>query len=123
KKKILLRFSPGNLTEFEPGRVRFHRGDFSLEILNTTRGDGERIFEFSLSRGQEEEVWQIQLRVFEPVSRPEIQILHREFSNGSCSLTLLCSSEKGDEISYIWENRDNETFGMCSGFGETLNAS
>lgn len=43
--------------------MRFHREDFSLEILNTSRGD-RQLYEYSVSKGQEEEVWQIQLEVF-----------------------------------------------------------
>ncbi|XP_066196215.1 signaling lymphocytic activation molecule [Sylvia atricapilla] len=121
KKRFLLRFSRENLTEFQPGRLRFHRDDFSLEILNTSREDG-RIYEFSLSRGQEEEVWQLQLRVLERVSHPDIRILHREFSNGSCSLALLCSSERGDEVSYSWDS-PNGTAGVCFGLGPLLNVS
>lgn len=62
-KKFLLKFSGGNYTEFEAGRMRFHREDFSLEILNTSRGD-RQLYEYSVSNGQEEEVWQIQLEVF-----------------------------------------------------------
>ncbi|NWT08328.1 SLAF1 protein, partial [Vireo altiloquus] len=122
KKKFLLRFSGGNFTEFEPGRMRFHRRDFSLEILNTSRED-EQLYEYSVSKGQEEEVWQIQLEVFEPVANPSIWILHRELSNSSCSLSLLCTSEKGDEVSYSWDGQENSTHGICSGHGSFLNLS
>ncbi|NWW64197.1 SLAF1 protein, partial [Ifrita kowaldi] len=122
RKKFLLKFSGGNFTEFEPGRMRFHVGDFSLEILNTSRGDGQ-LYEYSVSKGPEEEVWQVQLEVFEPVADPSIRILHRELSNGSCSLALGCSSERGDEVSYSWGSRDNGTRGICSGSGRFLNLS
>ncbi|KAM4755630.1 signaling lymphocytic activation molecule-like isoform 2-T3 [Cyanocitta cristata] len=122
KKKFLLKFSGGNYTEFEPGRMRFHTLDFSLEILNTSRGDGQ-LYEYSVSKGPEEEVWQVQLEVFEPVANPSIQILHQELSNGSCSLTLLCTSERGDEVSYSWDSRDNGTWEICSGNGSFLNLS
>ncbi|NXH92016.1 SLAF1 protein, partial [Edolisoma coerulescens] len=122
RKNFLLKLSGENYTEFEPGRMSFHRQDFSLEILNTSREDG-RLYEFSVSNGQEEEVWQIQLEVFEPVADPSIRILHRELSNGSCSLALRCSSEQGDEVSYSWDSRDNRTLGICSGNGSFLNLS
>ncbi|NXU40269.1 SLAF1 protein, partial [Drymodes brunneopygia] len=121
RKKILLRISGENFTVFEPGRIRLHRKDFSLEILNTSRDDG-RLYEYSVSKGTEEEVWQVQLRVFEPVADPSIRILHRELSNGSCSLALHCSSERGDDVSYAW-HRDNGTGGICSGHGAFLNLS
>ncbi|NXS78212.1 SLAF1 protein, partial [Erpornis zantholeuca] len=122
KKKVLLKFSGGNFTEYEEGRMRFHRGDFSLEILNTSRGDGQ-LYEYSVSKGSEEEVWQIQLEVFEPVADPSIRILRRELSNGSCSLALHCASERGDEVSYSWDSRENGTRGICSGNGSFLNLS
>ncbi|XP_072774610.1 signaling lymphocytic activation molecule [Taeniopygia guttata] len=124
KKKFLLKISGGNYTEFEPERMRFHKEDFSLEILNTSRDD-RRLYEYSVSKGPEEEVWQIQLEVFEPVSDPTIRILRRESSNGSCSLELRCSSERGDEVSYSWASRDNGTGtgGICAGSGGVLNLS
>lgn len=59
----------------------------------------------------------------EPVADPSIQILHRELSNGSCSLALRCSSERGDEVSYSWDSRENGTWGICSGNGRFLNLS
>ncbi|RLV64408.1 hypothetical protein DV515_00017527, partial [Chloebia gouldiae] len=193
KKKFLLKISGGNYTEFEPERMRFHKEDFSLEILNTSRDD-RRLYEYSVSKGSEEEVWQIQLEVFEleanpslllespgflldipslplefhavfldavvffffpgcshhfgsssfprrwktpisvpkscnsrlspePVADPIIRILRRESSNGSCSLVLRCSSERGDEVSYSWAGRDDGTGGICAGGGSVLNLS
>ncbi|NXB07351.1 SLAF1 protein, partial [Cnemophilus loriae] len=122
KKRFLLKISGRNYEEFEPQRMRFHGHDFSLEILNTSRDDG-RLYEYSVSKGPEEEVWQIQLEVFEPVADPRIRILRRELSNGSCSVALRCASERGDEVSYSWDSRDNGTGGMCSGSGGFLNLS
>ncbi|NXR89242.1 SLAF1 protein, partial [Hypocryptadius cinnamomeus] len=119
KKKFLLKISGRNYSEFEPERMRFHKQDFSLEILNTSRDD-RRLYEYSVNKGSEEEVWQIQLEVFEPVANPSIQIVHQESSNGSCSLELRCSSERGDNVSYSWDSRDNGTGGICSGNGSVL---
>ncbi|NXE03136.1 SLAF1 protein, partial [Chaetorhynchus papuensis] len=121
-KKFLLKISGGNCEEFEPERMRFRREDSSLEILNTSREDGQ-LYEYSVSKGQLEEVWQVRLEVFEPVADPTIRILHRELSNGSCSLALRCTSERGDEVSYSWDGRDNGTRGICSGSGSFLNLS
>lgn len=59
----------------------------------------------------------------EPVADPSIRILHRELSNGSCSLALRCSSERGDEVSYSWDSRENGIWGICSGNGSFLNLS
>ncbi|NWV73470.1 SLAF1 protein, partial [Dasyornis broadbenti] len=123
KRKFLVKVSGGNFTEFEPGRIRFHERDFSLEILNTSREDG-RLYEFSVSRGSEEEVWQVQLEVFEAVADPSIRVLARALSNGSCSLALRCGAERGDAVSYSWRSRENGTgAGICSGSGRFLNLS
>ncbi|NXD32315.1 SLAF1 protein, partial [Spelaeornis formosus] len=118
KKKFLLKISGGNFTEFEPARMRFHRGNFSLEILNTSREDG-RLYEYSVSKGPEEELWQLQLEVFEPVAAPSIRILRWERSNGSCWLSLRCSSERGDAVSYSWDGGSR----FCWGNGSVLNVS
>ncbi|XP_005058985.1 PREDICTED: signaling lymphocytic activation molecule [Ficedula albicollis] len=61
--------------------------------------------------------------LWEPVASPNILILHRELSNGSCSLSLLCTSERGDEVSYSWDSQNNGTRGICSGNGRVLNVS
>ncbi|XP_039568984.1 signaling lymphocytic activation molecule-like [Passer montanus] len=121
-KKFLVKISGGNHSEFQPERMRFREQNFSLEILNTSRDD-QRLYEYSVNKGSEEEVWQIQLEVFEPVADPSIRILHRESSNGSCSLALNCSSERGDNVSYSWDSRDNGTGGICSGNGSVLRLS
>ncbi|NWV29242.1 SLAF1 protein, partial [Origma solitaria] len=125
RKKFLVKISGGNFTEFEPGRLRFHEREFSLEILNASREDA-RLYEYSVSKGQEEEVWQIRLEVLEPVAHPTILILGRELSNGSCSVALRCSAERGDEVSYVWGSRENGTgtgIGICAGNGSFRNLS
>ncbi|NXA00132.1 SLAF1 protein, partial [Nesospiza acunhae] len=122
RKKLLLKISGGNHTGFEQGRMRFHGQNFSLEILNTSRDDG-RLYEYSVYRGEEEEVWQIQLEVLERVADPSIRILRRESSNGSCWLELSCSSERGDEVSYSWDSRDSRAGGagrLCRANGSVL---
>ncbi|XP_041267088.1 signaling lymphocytic activation molecule [Onychostruthus taczanowskii] len=121
-KKFLVKISGRNHSEFQPERMRFREQNFSLEILNTSRDD-QRLYEYSVNKGSEEEVWQIQLEVFEPVANLSIRILHRESSNGSCSLALNCSSERGDNVSYSWDSRDNGTGGICSGNGSVLRLS
>ncbi|NXW80583.1 SLAF1 protein, partial [Hirundo rustica] len=122
-KKFLLKLSGRNYTEYEPGRMRFHSQDFSLEILNTSRDD-RQLYEYSVSSGEEEEVWQILLEVFEAVAAPSIRILAWELSNGSCSVALRCSSERGDDVSYSWAGPDGGSgSGPCSGSGAFLNLS
>lgn len=63
RKLILLEYLDGNYTNYMQGRTRFHKTDFSLEILNTSRED-RQLHEYIVSKGSEEKVWQIQLEVY-----------------------------------------------------------
>ncbi|NXN10334.1 SLAF1 protein, partial [Indicator maculatus] len=117
-KQVLLQYSNGKPQNYLEGRTQFHSRDFSLEILNTSRQDGQ-LYEYVTSKGQEEKVWQIQLEVYEPVSHPSIEVLSRALANGSCSLTLKCSA-RGDNISYGWACRPP---GLCSPRGSLLHLS
>ncbi|NXA15041.1 SLAF1 protein, partial [Sapayoa aenigma] len=121
-KQVLVKYSGGNPTNYTLGQMRFQKSDFSLEILNTSRQDGQ-LYEYIVSKGPEEEVWQIQLKVYESVSDPSIQILSRDLANGSCSLSLRCSAERGDDVSYSWGSRDSSASGICSGNSSFLNLS
>ncbi|NWX48417.1 SLAF1 protein, partial [Steatornis caripensis] len=122
RKLVLLKYSEGNYTNYMQGRTRFHKLNFSLEILNTSRQDRQR-YEYIVSKGPEEKVWQIQLEVYEPVSDPSIQIFDWALANGSCTVTLNCTAERGDNISYSWGSRDNSTSGLCSHNGSLLHLS
>ncbi|NXX97892.1 SLAF1 protein, partial [Centropus bengalensis] len=113
RKLILLKYSKGNYTNYMQERTRFHKLDFSLEILNTSRQD-RQLYEYIVSEGPEEKVWQIKLEVYEPVSKPRIQILNWTLANGSCAVTLNCTAERGDNISYSWSSQNTTTSGLCS---------
>ena len=63
RKLVLLKYLDGNYTNYMQGRALFHRLNFSLEILNTSRQDGQ-LYEYIVSKGPEEKVWQIQLQVY-----------------------------------------------------------
>ncbi|KFP33336.1 Signaling lymphocytic activation molecule, partial [Colius striatus] len=118
-KLILLKYSDGNYTNYMEPRTRFHKLDFSLEILNTSRQD-RQLYEYIVSKGSEEKVWQMLLEVYEPVSDPSIQILNWASANGSCSIILNCTAERGDKVSYSWGSRDSSTPGLCSHNGSLL---
>ncbi|KFZ62803.1 Signaling lymphocytic activation molecule, partial [Antrostomus carolinensis] len=122
RKLVLLKYSDGNYTNYMEGRTRFHKSDFSLEILNTSRQDGQ-LYEYIVSKGPEEKVWQIQLEVYEPVSDPSIHILNWALANNSCTITLNCTAERGDNISYSWGSQDTNTMGFCSHNGSLLHLS
>lgn len=59
----------------------------------------------------------------EPVSDPSIQILGWALANGSCSVTLNCTAERGDNVSYSWGRQDTNTSGLCSRNGSLLHLS
>ncbi|XP_027561170.1 signaling lymphocytic activation molecule-like [Neopelma chrysocephalum] len=125
RKQVLVKYSGGNCTNHFQGQIRFHGSDFSLEILNTSRGDGQ-LYEYVVSKGPEEEVLQLQLKVYEPISHPSIRILSRELSNGSCTFALNCTTQEGDEVSYSWGSQDSGisgNSGPCSGNSSFLSLS
>ncbi|XP_009068981.1 PREDICTED: signaling lymphocytic activation molecule, partial [Acanthisitta chloris] len=105
-KQVLVKYFPNNCTNFVKDQMHFHKSDFSLEILNTSRQD-QQLYEYGVSQGSKEKVWQVQLKVFEPVSEPRVQILSRTVANGTCTITLNCTAERGDDICY-------STSGLCS---------
>ena len=63
RKLVLLKYLDGNYTNYMQRRTRFHKSNFSLEILNTSRQD-RQLYEYIVSKGSEEKVWQIQLEVY-----------------------------------------------------------
>ncbi|NXF89749.1 SLAF1 protein, partial [Eubucco bourcierii] len=118
-KEVLLHYSHGNATNYLEGRMQFHSEDFSLEILNTSRQDGQ-LYEYATRKDQQERVWQVLLEVYEPVSPPSIEVLSLALSNGSCLLTLKCSAERGDSIAYSWAGSPR---GHCAHNGSLLQLS
>ncbi|NXT01976.1 SLAF1 protein, partial [Jacana jacana] len=123
RKLVLLKYLDGNYTNYMQGRALFHMVNFSLEILNTSRED-RQLHEYITSNGPEEKVWQIQLEVYEPVSNPSIQVLNWARANGSCAITLNCTAERGDNISYSWNSRDTSRASeLCSHSGSLLHLS
>ncbi|XP_009862994.1 PREDICTED: signaling lymphocytic activation molecule-like [Apaloderma vittatum] len=105
-KQVLLRYSDGNYTSYMQEQIHFNKSDFSLEILNTSRQD-RQLYE----------------DILQPVSDPSVEILSRVLANGSCTLTLNCTAERGDNVSYSWESRDAGTPGLCSRKGSLLHLS
>ncbi|XP_074784883.1 signaling lymphocytic activation molecule, partial [Athene noctua] len=122
RKLVLLKYADGNYTNYMQGRAQFHESDFSLEILNTSRQD-QQFYEYIVSKGPEEKVWQIQLEVYEPVSDPSIHVLSWMLANGSCTVTLNCTAARGDNVLYSWDSWDTSTSGLCSGSGSLLHFS
>ncbi|XP_009578554.1 PREDICTED: signaling lymphocytic activation molecule-like, partial [Fulmarus glacialis] len=44
-------------------------------------------------------------------------------ATGSCTVTLNCPAERGDNVSYSWGSRDASTLGFCSHNGSLLHLS
>ncbi|KFP84341.1 Signaling lymphocytic activation molecule, partial [Apaloderma vittatum] len=118
-KQVLLRYSDGNYTSYMQEQIHFNKSDFSLEILNTSRQD-RQLYEDILRKGAGAQTFVLSP---EPVSDPSVEILSRVLANGSCTLTLNCTAERGDNVSYSWESRDAGTPGLCSRKGSLLHLS
>ncbi|XP_007945908.1 signaling lymphocytic activation molecule [Orycteropus afer afer] len=102
KKKIMSldpseRGSPPNL-EY---RYKFHLENLSLEILDSRKED-EGWYSMTLEQNTSVQQFCLQLRLYEEVSTPEIQVLNLTQETGNCSLTLACTVEKGDHVVYSW---------------------
>ncbi|NWI69927.1 SLAF1 protein, partial [Todus mexicanus] len=119
---VLLHYFNGSYTNYMERRTRFHASNFSLEILNTSRQD-RQLYQYIVNKGPEEKVWPIQLEVYEPVSDLSIAILDRVLANGSCTVTLNCTAQRGDHVSYSWGSQDTNTSGLCSRNGSLLHLS
>ncbi|NXG80541.1 SLAF1 protein, partial [Baryphthengus martii] len=122
RKLVLLNYMNGNYTNYMESRTRFHKSNFSLEILNTSRQD-RQLYQYIVNKGSEEKVWPVQLEVYEPVSDPSIELLAWALANGSCTVTLNCTAERGDHVSYSWGSGDAGTSGFCSRNGSLLHLS
>uniref|UniRef100_A0A8C4K3G2 Signaling lymphocytic activation molecule-like n=1 Tax=Dromaius novaehollandiae TaxID=8790 RepID=A0A8C4K3G2_DRONO len=117
-KQVLLKYSDGNYINYMQEQTRFHQANFSLEILNTSRQD-RQLYEYIVSKEREEKVWQIQLEVYEPVSAPRIQVLGGTEANDSLTVTLNCTAERGDRVSYSWAGASR----LCARNGSVLHLS
>ncbi|XP_038656729.1 signaling lymphocytic activation molecule-like isoform X2 [Scyliorhinus canicula] len=78
-------------------RIKFHPGNFSLQINDLQREDAGS-YEVFLTRDSGEETTEtIQLDVYEPVTGTKISQ-----KTENCTMTLTCSVNTGDNISFIW---------------------
>ncbi|NXN92413.1 SLAF1 protein, partial [Rhinopomastus cyanomelas] len=121
-KFVLHTYSHGNATSYLEGHTCFRKSDFSLEIRSTRWQDGQ-LYEYIVSEGPKEMIWQVRLEVYEPVSSPTIKILSRALANGSCTLTLNCSVEREDRVSYSWGCQDSSAAALCHHNGSLLHLS
>ncbi|XP_074837520.1 signaling lymphocytic activation molecule [Carettochelys insculpta] len=109
KRGVLIRCTTDTCTNYMPQRVKFHSETFSLEILVTQRVDAEH-YEYTVNKGHEEVSLHFRVEVYEQVSVPRIQVVSRTPGNESCTVTLGCGVEHGDNVTYTWncsEGRDS----------------
>lgn len=92
----------GSPSYLEDG-YQFHLENLSLVILGS-KNDSEGWYFMSLEENISVRHFCVQLELYEQVSTPEIKVLNttQENDNGTCSLILACTVEKGDHVTYTW---------------------
>uniref|UniRef100_A0A8C0E8J8 Ig-like domain-containing protein n=1 Tax=Bubo bubo TaxID=30461 RepID=A0A8C0E8J8_BUBBB len=122
RKLVLLKYADGNYTNYMENRTRFHKSDFSLEILNTRfPRQGPRQ---CLHPSPDTNLYLLPPSLsLEPVSDPSIHVLSWALANGSCTVTLNCTAARGDNVLYSWDSWDTSTSGLCSSSGSLLHFS
>ncbi|XP_019412329.1 PREDICTED: signaling lymphocytic activation molecule-like [Crocodylus porosus] len=120
-KSIILDYAGGNYTIKLNQRIRFHPTNFSLEIMETSKQD-EETYTFTGTQGAVEKVLSLRLEVYEEVSVPIIQV-NKSLSNKSCTLTLNCMAEKGDNMTYCWSCPERHATWPCLHNGSLFNLS
>uniref|UniRef100_A0A8C8EA65 Ig-like domain-containing protein n=1 Tax=Otus sunia TaxID=257818 RepID=A0A8C8EA65_9STRI len=119
-KLVLLKYVDGNYTNYMQNRMRFHKSNFSLEILNTSRQGPRQC----LHPSPDTNLFLLPLSLsLEPVSDASIHVLSWALANGSCTVTLNCTAARGDDVFYSWNSWDTSTSGLCSGSGSLLHFS
>ncbi|XP_025048096.1 signaling lymphocytic activation molecule [Alligator sinensis] len=120
-KSIILDYAGGNSSIKLNQSMRFHPTNFSLEILETSRQDAE-MYTFTGTRQYEEKEVHLRLEVYEEVSKPIIQV-SKSLSNKSCTLTLNCTAERGDNKTYCWSCPKHDAAWPCLHNGSLFNLS
>ncbi|XP_002715271.1 signaling lymphocytic activation molecule [Oryctolagus cuniculus] len=108
KRKIVsLDLSEGGSPEYVEDGYRFHPEDLKLGLLES-RKEHEGWYFLSLEENTSVQQFCVQLSLYEQVSTPEIKVLNRtqENENGTCSLMLACTVEKGDHVAYNWSKKE-----------------
>ncbi|XP_038673370.1 LOW QUALITY PROTEIN: SLAM family member 9-like [Scyliorhinus canicula] len=82
-------------------RIRINLTDYSLEIQTLKKSD-QGLYEVNARSEQDVYEEKMELRVYERVSRPKIQLMTNVFSGGICNVTLSCSVESGSDLVYSW---------------------
>lgn len=102
RRPVIIRCERNSCKNYMKERIKFHPQNFSLEIQETRRTDAE-LYEYTVIKGPEEESLHLRLEVYERVSVPHIQVVSRTPGNESCTVTLSCGVEHGDNVTYTWD--------------------
>ncbi|GCB63027.1 hypothetical protein scyTo_0013148 [Scyliorhinus torazame] len=73
----------------------------ALEIQTLQKSD-QGLYEVNARSEQDVYEEMVELRVYERVSRPKIQLMINVSSGGICNVTLNCSVESGSDLAYSW---------------------
>ncbi|XP_010614955.1 signaling lymphocytic activation molecule isoform X2 [Fukomys damarensis] len=104
KRKIMsLSLRERSSSDYVERGYQFHLENLSLGILGS-RKEHEGWYSMNLEENVQIHSFCVQLKLYEQVSTPEIQVLNRtqESHNGTCSLTIACTVQQGDHVAYNW---------------------
>ncbi|XP_010359038.1 signaling lymphocytic activation molecule isoform X1 [Rhinopithecus roxellana] len=85
-------------------RYKFYLENLTLGIWESRKED-EGWYLMTLEKNVSVQRFCLQLRLYEQVSTPEIKVLNKTQENGTCTLILGCTAEKGDHVAYSWSEK------------------
>nr|XP_055219761.1 signaling lymphocytic activation molecule isoform X1 [Gorilla gorilla gorilla] len=85
-------------------RYKFYLENLTLGIRESRKED-EGWYLMTLEKNVSVQRFCLQLRLYEQVSTPEIKVLNKTQENGTCTLILGCTVEKGDHVAYSWSEK------------------
>ncbi|XP_005400269.1 PREDICTED: signaling lymphocytic activation molecule isoform X2 [Chinchilla lanigera] len=93
----------GSSSDYIEDGYQFHLENLSLVILGSKK-QHEGWYSMNLEGNGHIKLFCVQLKLYEQVSTPEIQVLNKtqENDNGTCSLMIACSVKQGDHVAYNW---------------------
>ncbi|XP_021568355.1 signaling lymphocytic activation molecule [Carlito syrichta] len=105
KKKIVsLGPSEAGLPHYLGNRYKFYVENLSLGILESSEDD-EGWYFMTVEENISVQHFCLQLKLYEQVSTPEIKVINKTQENGTCTLMLGCTVEKGDHVTYNWSEK------------------
>ncbi|XP_072405896.1 SLAM family member 9-like isoform X2 [Chiloscyllium punctatum] len=103
------RNNPAECSDGFKERFRLNLTDYSLEIQTLMKSD-QGWYEVNARSGQDVHVELMELRVYEPVSKPLMQVTSVT-QGGICHINLSCSVKRGSNVTYSWWTGGEEVTG------------